>query len=176
MHGFEVNTLTVIATESYEDFARNLQHEIENETGIEFGVVKPDTFGSLTAAQSAVMINQLQADGHIDSDGKTTDTFADYLDSDDFTVPKELSSDKEKIKKDLKKVTKKVVVKRSRDRKTAKINKEVLECPEFQELWNRIKQKTVYSIELNEEKFIKRCIRWNKQDQIKKQLGFLNEL
>lgn len=168
VHGFEVNTLTVIATERYEDFARNLQHEIENETGIEFGVVKPDTFGSLTAAQSAVMINQLQADGHIDSDGKTTDTFAEYLDSNDFTVPKELSSDKEKIKKDLKKVTKKVVVKRSRDRKTAEINKEVLECPEFQELWNRIKQKTVYSIELNEEKFIKTCIDGINKIKIKK--------
>lgn len=168
VHGFEVNTLTVIATESYEDFARNLQHEIENETGIEFGVVKADTFGSLTAAQSAVMINQLQADGHIDSDGKTTDTFAEYLESDDFTVPKELSSDKEKIKKDLKKVTKKVVVKKSRDRKTAKINNEVLECTEFQELWNRIKQKTVYSVELDEEKFIQTCIDGINKIKIKK--------
>lgn len=168
VHGFEVNTLTVIATESYEDFARNLQHEIENETGIEFGVVKADTFGSLTAAQSAVMINQLQADGHIDSDGKTTDTFAEYLESDDFTVPQELNSKKEKIKKDLKKVSKKVVVKKSRDRKTAKINKEVLECAEFQELWNRIKQKTVYSVELNEEKFIQTCIDGINKLKIKK--------
>ena len=37
-HGFEVNTLTVIAQESYEDFAENLQREIEEETGIRFGV------------------------------------------------------------------------------------------------------------------------------------------
>ena len=175
VHGFEVNTLTVIATESYEDFARNLQHEIENETGIEFGVVKIDTFGSLTVAQSAVMINQLQAAGVIDSNGKTTDNFAEYLDSDDFTVPKELSSDKEKIKKDLKKVTKKVVVKKSRDRKTAKINNEVLECPEFQELWNRIKQKTVYSVELDEEKFIKTCIDGINKIKIKKATWILEQ-
>ena len=175
VHGFEVNTLTVIATESYEDFARNLQHEIENETGIEFGVVKVDTFGSLTAAQSTVMINQLQADGHIDSNGKTTDTFSEYLESDDFTVPKELSSDKEKIKKDLKKLTKKVVVKESRDRKTAKINNEVLECAEFQELWHRIKQKTAYSIELDEDKFIKMCIDGINKIKIRKATWILEQ-
>jgi hypothetical protein len=32
LRGFEVNTLTVIATESYEQFAENLQKEIEDRT------------------------------------------------------------------------------------------------------------------------------------------------
>src|SRR5439155_5123360 len=36
VRGFEVNTLTVIATESYEQFAENLQKEIEQDTGIRF--------------------------------------------------------------------------------------------------------------------------------------------
>ena len=34
------NTLTVIATESYEEFAENLQKEIEKDTGIKFGIVE----------------------------------------------------------------------------------------------------------------------------------------
>ncbi len=38
--GFEVNTLTVIARESYEEFAEDLQREIERDTGIRFGVVE----------------------------------------------------------------------------------------------------------------------------------------
>jgi len=160
VHGFEVNTLTVIATESYEDFARNLQHEIENETGIEFGVVKADTFRSLNAWQSTQMIVMLMADGHVDLEGKATDSLDEYLESDSFEkgLPIELLSHKEQIKKDLKKVTKRVVVKRRRLRKTAKINKKVVECPEFQELWRRIQPKTTYSIQLEEEEFIKRCI------------------
>ena len=33
VRGFEVNTLTVIATEPFEDFAANLQKEIEADTG-----------------------------------------------------------------------------------------------------------------------------------------------
>lgn len=39
-HGFELNTLTVIAREDYEQFAENLQREIEEETGIRFGVIE----------------------------------------------------------------------------------------------------------------------------------------
>ncbi len=42
--GFEVNTLTVIATEPYEQFAENLQKEIEEETGIRFGIVEQHQF------------------------------------------------------------------------------------------------------------------------------------
>jgi hypothetical protein len=44
VHGFDVNTLTVIATESYEEFAENLQKEIEEDTGIRFGLVEPHQF------------------------------------------------------------------------------------------------------------------------------------
>ena len=40
LRGFGINTLTVIATESYEHFAENLQKEIEDETGIRFGIVE----------------------------------------------------------------------------------------------------------------------------------------
>ena len=40
LRGFDINTLTVIATESYEQFAENLQKEIEKDTGIRFGVIE----------------------------------------------------------------------------------------------------------------------------------------
>ena len=40
LRGFEVNTLTVVATEEYEQFAENLQKEIEQDTGIRFGIVE----------------------------------------------------------------------------------------------------------------------------------------
>jgi type III restriction enzyme len=44
VRGFEVNRLTVIATESYEQFAENLQKEIEADTGIRFGVLEQHQF------------------------------------------------------------------------------------------------------------------------------------
>ena len=153
VHGFDVNTLTVVATESYEDFARNLQNEIEEETGFEFGIVNSGTFLSLDSSESELMLKHLREKGHIDAKGKSEDSLAEYVASDAFTVPEKLNSKKTKIKNDLKKVTKKVVVKKARERKIAKVNEEVLKSPRFQELWNRIKQKTTYSIELDQGKF-----------------------
>ena len=44
LRGFDINTLTVIATESYEQFAENLQKEIEADTGIRFGIVEKSQF------------------------------------------------------------------------------------------------------------------------------------
>src|SRR5713101_795171 len=48
LHGFEVNTLTVVATERYEQFAENLQKEIEADTGIRFGLVEAHQFAAIT--------------------------------------------------------------------------------------------------------------------------------
>ena len=37
VHGFDVNTLTVVANQSYEEFVRQLQAEIEEDTGVKLG-------------------------------------------------------------------------------------------------------------------------------------------
>ena len=47
LRGFAINTLTVIATESYEQFAENLQKEIETDTGIRFGIVEKHQFAAI---------------------------------------------------------------------------------------------------------------------------------
>ena len=47
LRGFGVNTLTVVAMESYEEFAENLQKEIEEDTGIRFGVVEAHQFAAI---------------------------------------------------------------------------------------------------------------------------------
>ena len=47
LRGFEINTLTVIATESFEEFAENLQKEIERDTGIRFGIVEKHLFANI---------------------------------------------------------------------------------------------------------------------------------
>lgn len=43
-HGFTINTLTVIANESYEQFAESLQKEYENDGGIRFGIIEEHLF------------------------------------------------------------------------------------------------------------------------------------
>ena len=49
-HKFDVNTLTVVATESYEEFAAHLQKEMEADTGIRFGMVERHQFAAIALA------------------------------------------------------------------------------------------------------------------------------
>lgn len=86
LRGFDINTLTVIATESYEDFAENLQKEIEKDTGIKFGIVEKHQFatipvvnpdgstGMLGFEESAAIFDHLKAEGFVDTKGKVQDT------------------------------------------------------------------------------------------------------
>src|SRR5690606_26587417 len=81
LRGFDVNTLTVVATESYEAFAENLQREIEVETGIRFGIVEQHQFAAVTAIdengtatplgmeQSKALWEYLRQQGYIDAQG-----------------------------------------------------------------------------------------------------------
>jgi len=50
LYGHDVNTLTVMATESYKDFTENLQKEIEADTGIKFGVLQTHSFNNIVKA------------------------------------------------------------------------------------------------------------------------------
>ncbi|MFS4722956.1 restriction endonuclease subunit R, partial [Klebsiella pneumoniae] len=52
VRGFDVNTLTVIATESYEQFAEQLQTEVERDTGIRFGIVESHQFAGIPVADA----------------------------------------------------------------------------------------------------------------------------
>ena len=47
VYGHDVNRLTVIATESYQEFADQLQKEIEADTGIRFGIVEQHQFATI---------------------------------------------------------------------------------------------------------------------------------
>ena len=85
LRGFEVNTLTVVATESYEQFADNLQKEIEADTGIRFGIVESHQFavvrttdaeGRTTALgfdQSKAIWEHLKSAGYLNAKGRIQD-------------------------------------------------------------------------------------------------------
>ena len=101
LRGFEVNTLTVIATESYEEFAENLQEEIETDTGIRFGVVELHQFAAfpvvgqdgqtstLGLEASQLLWEYLKAEGYIDAQGRIQNSLREALEEETFSVPAE---------------------------------------------------------------------------------------
>jgi Restriction endonuclease len=61
VRGFEVNTLTVMANESYENFAKGLQKEIEEDTGYKFGLLQRHSFAHIVVddtSEKPVYLNE----------------------------------------------------------------------------------------------------------------------
>ncbi|MDE2792608.1 MAG: hypothetical protein OXI81_19615 [Paracoccaceae bacterium] len=91
LRGFEVNTLTVIASETFEEFAENLQHEIELDTGIRFGIIEPHQFAQIPVTaggedsatlgfdKSQSLYDQFQAEGYIDATVRIKDSLREAI-------------------------------------------------------------------------------------------------
>ena len=170
LHGFDVNTLTVIATESYEQFAENLQKEIEADTGIRFGIVQDHQFAAVVVKdedgkeaplgfeQSKVLWAHLKSLGYIDAKGKVQDSLKVALKDGTLVVPAEFESQRNQIAEVLRKLSGKLEIKNADDRKQIRTRQAVLHSPEFKELWNRIKHQTTYRVQFDNEKLIQNSV------------------
>ncbi|WP_290783303.1 DEAD/DEAH box helicase family protein [Exiguobacterium sp. UBA6309] len=170
--GFEVNTLTVMANESYDEFAKGLQTEYEEE-GMEFGLFKQDIFSSLVIQvdehtgiktplgieKSEQLVEYLKEQDYIDAKCKGTELLAKAIKEKTFDIPdtfKELALDmKEKVIEiiELKFNVEKIEIKDNQKKVKVKLNKEALSGP-FLELWDQIKYKTNYTIQMDTNRFI----------------------
>lgn len=171
LRGFEVNTLTVVATESYEEFAENLQQEIEKETGFRFGVVEAHQFVgvAVTAADgsaaplgiepSKALWQHLKSEGYIDATGKVQDALRSALKADDVKLPEAFRAQANQITQILRKIAGKLEVKDADERRPVRPRQAVLHSPEFRALWDRIKHRTTYRVEFDNEKLIESCIK-----------------
>jgi type III restriction enzyme len=169
LHGFDVNTLTVMANESYEDFANKLQSEIEKDEGIRFGVIENHTFANITVNQadgsstylgqeaSEIIYKKYKEKGYIDDKGKVQTTLRIALKDNTLEVPEEYIKSKEAIIAISKKVSGNLNIKNIADKKRISLNKQVYLSDEFKALWNNIKYKTTYSVNFDSEELIKKC-------------------
>jgi type III restriction enzyme len=169
VRGFYINTLTVIANEGYESFAENLQKEIEQDTGIRFGIVEKHQFaamhiidesGNVTpfgVTNSEGVWSYLLDNDLIDQKGKVQDILRTKLKDGTFELPDEYKDQLTQVKEILRKLAGKLDVKNADERNLIKVRKEVLYSPEFKDLWDRIKHKTTYRVQFDNAKLIRDC-------------------
>lgn len=169
VHGFAANTLTVMANESYEQFAEQLQKEIENEEGIKFGVVEKHLFANIVvpvddhnheylgAEASKQLWEHLQSEGHIDSKGKVQDSLKVSLKNGTLVLPEAFQPHAAQIVSALKKVSGNLNIKNRDDKAKVSLNKAVYLSPEFQALWDRIKYKTTFRVNFDTRALIEKC-------------------
>ncbi len=171
LRGFEVNTLTVIANESYEDFAEKLQKEMEAETGIRFGMVEGHAFAQLAvegaegqanvlgAERSDAMARHLKALGLIDAKGKVQDALRKALKDGNVPIPVELEPWKAQILERLRKLAGKLDIKNADDKKAIALRREVYLSPDFKALWDRIKHRTTYRVAFDNAALLETCVK-----------------
>jgi len=169
LRGFETNTLTVVATESYEEYAENLQKEIEEDTGIRFGIVEQHQFANLsittsdgTAAplgfeKSEELWKHLHSAGYLDKKGKIQDSLKAALKDGTLKLPEEFSLQMSQIVEALRKLSGKLEIKNADERKQVKTRQAMLHGEEFKALWNRIKYKTTYRVQFDNDALIRQC-------------------
>ena len=164
-----VNKLYVMANESYEDFARALQSEYEEDCGVTFGKVPFAALVKLTrildgteqpigrdAAQTilAALVEQRM----LDAAGRIQPTFDPKRP--DFKL---------ELPEDHRDITAAVVdllaahqierhIRKDKDEGVNRLRKEVTFSAEFQALWNRISPKTTYRVEFDTEALVRRAV------------------
>lgn len=170
LRGFDINTLTVVATEGYEQFAENLQREIEQDTGIRFGIVEEHQFAAIAIKgddginkplgfeKSKTLWGFLLQEGYIDRKGKIQDSLRKALKDETLVLPDEFKPHNIQVRGILRKLAGKLEIKDADERKKILPRQAVLNSQEFKELWNRIKYKTTYRVQFDNDALLKTCI------------------
>ena len=168
-HGFAINTLTVMANESYEKFAATLQKEYEQDEGIRFGILESHSFANIPIQQpdgstaylgtekSEQVYQAFKACGYLNEKDEVTDALKIALKANTLQVPAELAEHKNAIAAVCKKAAGGLNIKPANDKRTVSLNKERFLGEDFKELWERIKYKTTYKVEFSSEKLVEQC-------------------
>ena len=164
-----VNKLYVMANESYEEFARALQTEYEEDCGVTFGKIPITAIAKLTriingeekpiGTEAAEAIRTALVDQKmLDIDGRIQPAFDPRR--------KDFRLDLPDTHRDL---TPAVVdllaeyqlerhIRRDRDEGVNRLKKEVTLSPEFRALWDRIRPRTTYRVEFETETLVRRAV------------------
>ena len=117
--------MTVIARESYEEFAENLQREIEEETGVRFGRVERHSFASLVVEdedghagplgveRSQRLRDHLISQGYLDGRGQAQDALREALDGDGVVLPDEFEPLREAVTRALRGFTTRIKIRKA---------------------------------------------------------------
>lgn len=174
-YGFEVNTLTVMANESYDQFVAALQKEIEEEEGIKFGTVEKHQFANIVisdehdtkeflgAKKSEEIYKHLADKGYIDKKGKILDSLKIDLVEKTVSLPESVKEYSDAIIATLTKVAKGLSIKKHEEKKTATLRedngKQIVLGDDFKALWDRIKYKTTYRVNFSVGELVHKCIK-----------------
>ncbi|MGH7491947.1 MAG: DEAD/DEAH box helicase family protein [bacterium] len=164
-----VNKLYVMANESYEDFARTLQTEYEEDCGVTFGKVPITALARLARVvdgeeraigrEAAEKIREvLERQGILDAEGRIQPAFDPKRKDFKIELPEAHRDLQPAVIDLLASYQIERHIRKDRDERPNRLRKEVLLSAEFETLWNKIKPKITYRVEFETEKLVQRAV------------------
>lgn len=96
---------------------------------------------------------------YIDENNKATSMLKEALENYSIDISEEFKPWENAILNELKRLTEKLPIKDGTKKKIVKLNKAVYHSEDFLELWEKIKYKTVYTINFDSDELIQNAIR-----------------
>lgn len=166
-----IATLTVVANESYQSFAKSLQKEYKD-AGVEIGQVRKTEFAKIAAVdangtvtddllgynQSVEIWNHLDAKGFI-KEGKITSKFLPDTLGFDLSLPDKFLPYEAEIISLVSRASIEKYVKPASKRQVRRFNKELYRTPEFEAFWETISRKTTYRVSVQREQIIENAVK-----------------
>ena len=165
-----INKLTVLANESFENFARDLQNEMKAD-GIEFNVVKENDFKGITYISgdgefkkldgfaSQKIWESLRKQDLISAKGVINKNWDKAVRDGTIELPEKYEEARAKIIELVSGKTSSGIIKNKKDRVTIKLYEDKINSVSFDKLWDKIKYKSRYSVHFDTEDLIEACVK-----------------
>ena len=164
-----VNKLFVMANESYEDFARALQTEYEEDCGVTFGKVPLTAIAKISRVvdgeeqpigreTAEIIRDALVKQKMLDADGRIQPAFDPKKPGFKIDLPEGEGDLAPAVIDLLASYQIERHIRKDQDEGPNRLKKEVQLSPEFKALWDRIKPKTMYRVEFETETLVRRAV------------------
>lgn len=109
--------------------------------------------------EAVVLMNHFEKKDYISKSGRQKDTMKNALYSNTLDLPEKYEAARKQIETICKKADNKPPIHDVSKQVTVKLNKQAFISPEFLELWNKIKQKTTYRVQIDTDKLVAQSIK-----------------
>lgn len=112
----------------------------------------------VTYDEAQELMQHFEDKGYVTKSGKMKDTMKNALLTGTLDLPKKFEAARERLESVMKKADNKVPIRDASKEVVVHLKKQAMLSPEFMELWNKIKQKTAYRVQIDTDKLAQNCV------------------
>ena len=113
----------------------------------------------VTYDEAQELMQHFEDKGYVTKSGKMKDTMKNALLTGTLDLPKKFEAARERLESVMKKADNKVPIRDASKEVVVHLKKQAMLSPEFMELWNKIKQKTAYRVQIDTDKLVENCVK-----------------